>query len=258
MDVRRDIVVADDDRSTVRSLVKALGLLDALAAAPRPPTVSELARETGISRPTVHRLIQTLISVGYVTEEDDGTGRLQIGYSVLALSSSVLDRNRLRLESLPHLQNLAEVTGERTNLGILNRGSVLYLAGIEKPNLPMIYSRFGKSAPVHCCSLGKALLAFMDPEEAEAIVRSGPLTTETPHTHTDPDEFLAELGAIRAKGYATDEQEHVLGSYCVAAPIFNTRHKVIGAISISATSPDKIESHVDALRATAERITHVF
>ena len=75
---------------------------------------------------------------------DDGGPKDGIGYSVLQLSARLLDSNRLRIEALPHLQALANLTGERTNLGILHRNKVLYLAGVEKPSLPTIYSRFGQ------------------------------------------------------------------------------------------------------------------
>ena len=246
---------SDDDRSSVKSLLKALSLLDALGAAARPLTVSELARATGISRPTAHRLIQTLVSAGYVAEDPD-TGRLSIGYSVLALSATALDRNRLRTESLPQLQNLAAATGERTNLGILHRGQVLYLAGVEKPNLPMIYSRFGKTAPVHCCSLGKVMRAWLPAEEAEAILRAGPLVAATPYSETDPDRVLAELATIRANGYATDMQEHMVASFCIGAPIRDAKQSVIGAISISCSTPEKARSHIQTLLDAAERISH--
>ena len=77
---------------------------------------------------------------------------------MLRLAASLLDSSLIRLESLPHLENLARITGERVNLGILHRHQMLYLAGVEKPSLPTIYSRFGKTSPAYCSSLGKSIL----------------------------------------------------------------------------------------------------
>ena len=81
----------------------------------------------------------------------------------------------MRIEALPHLQHLAHVSGERTNLGVLHKNKVLYLAGVEKPTLPTIYSRFGKTAPAHCCSLGKAILAHLPERQVHELIRAEPL-----------------------------------------------------------------------------------
>ena len=111
------------DISAVKSLRKALSVLDAVACAARPLTVAEVAVNAGIARPTAYRFVQTLVSAGYLAQ-DPVDGRLSIGFAVLPLASSLLDRNRLRIEALPHLHNLANKTGERANLGILYRDCV--------------------------------------------------------------------------------------------------------------------------------------
>ena len=247
---------AEEDRGGVKSLTKALNLLDMLGRAGRAMSVSELAREAGVNRPTAYRLLQTLAASGYV-QQDPTTGHVSMGYSVLPLSSALLDNNRFRIEALPHLQALSVETGERSNLGILHRGRVLYLAGVEKPNLPMIYSRFGKTAPVHCCSLGKMILSLMPEAEVLSILGQGPLERQTAHSIADVDAFLADLEATRKRGYALDRQEHMLGSFCVAAPISGPGQTLLGAISISCSSPEKATRHVDSLLAKAELISHV-
>jgi len=93
----------DADLSAVKTLRKALAILDAFAAAERPLTVAEVAVRAGVTRPTAHRLIQTLVASGYLSQ-DPGDSRIMPGYSVLQLASSLLDTNLIRLESLPHLE----------------------------------------------------------------------------------------------------------------------------------------------------------
>ena len=93
----------DSDLSAVKTLRKALAILDAFAAAERPLTVAEVAVRAGVTRPTAHRLIQTLVASGYLSQ-DPGDSRIMPGYSVLQLASSLLDTNLIRLESLPHLE----------------------------------------------------------------------------------------------------------------------------------------------------------
>jgi DNA-binding IclR family transcriptional regulator len=249
-------VANSDDPALGKSLQKGLAIMEAVSRADAPPRIAELAVGLGISRPTVHRVVQTLIAQGYLTQ-DPTSGRLSVGLSVVLLSASVLNRNRLRLEALPHLQSLATLTGERANLGVLYRNRVLYLAGVEKPTLPMIYTYFGKSAPAHCSSLGKAIMAFLPEAEYQAVLASEPLNAHTPRSIVDPQRFTIELKAIRGQGYATDDEEHVIGSCCVAAPIFDKQNRPVGAIGVSGRALQPLLNHVEALQRTAELISHV-
>jgi IclR family acetate operon transcriptional repressor len=117
--------ISDDaERSAVKSLRKALAVLNVVASADRPLTVAEVAIDAGIARPTAYRFVQTLVGSGYLAQ-DPVDGRLSVGFAVLPLASSLLDRNRMRIEALPHLQSLAQQTGERANLGILYRDRVM-------------------------------------------------------------------------------------------------------------------------------------
>jgi len=245
----------DPDRSAVKSLRKALTVLNAIAGADRPPTVAEVAIKAGIARPTAYRFVQTLVAAGYLTQ-DPADGRLSVGFAVLPLASSLLDRNRMRVAALPHLQSLAQQTGERANLGILYRDRVMYVAGVEKPALPTIYSRFGKSAPAHCSSLGKAILAFQPEPEVRALLARKPLIAYTPTTITAQAAFTQELAETRARGYAIDRAEHALGSSCVAAPIFDANNRPIGAIGVSGRDLDPLIKQQELVRHTAEVISH--
>lgn len=246
----------ENARSTVKSLRKAMAVLNAVAAAERPLTIAELAIRAGIARPTAYRLVQTLAGEGHLVQSPID-GRLSIGFSVLPLAASLLDRNRLRLEALPHLHALAQQTGERVNLGILHRERLLYLAGVEKPSLPTIYTRFGKTAPAHCSSLGKAILAFMREAEVLAILRARPLVSLTPASITDIPAFMEDLEQTRRRGYAIDNSEASPNSFCIGATIFDAANQPVGAISLSGRELSSLVSHADTLRHTAEVISHV-
>lgn len=244
------------DRSTVKSLRKAMGVLNVVASAERPLTIAELAVRARIARPTAYRLVQTLACEGHLVQSPVD-GRLSIGFSVLPLAASLLDRNRMRLEAMPHLHALAQQTGERVNLGILHRDQVLYLAGVEKPSLPTIYTRFGKTGPAHCSALGKAILAFMRDGEVVTVLEAQPLVSLTEKSITGIPEFLEELDHIRRRGYAIDNEEAVLGTYCVGATIFDAANLPVGAISLSGRALEPLVAHVETLRHTAEVISHV-
>jgi len=247
--------VERSDPSAVKTLRKALVILDAFAAAGVPLTVAEVAIRAGVTRPTAHRLVQTLIAEGYL-RQDPRDGRISPGYSVLQLAGSLLDANQMRLEALPHLEALAHEIGERANLGILHRNELLYLAGVEKPSLPTIYSRFGKTAPAYCASLGKAILAHLPPDELKSFLRDVPLVKHTKHTITDEKALKRELAEIREKGYALDREEHIAGLFCIASAIMADGVPV-GAIGVTGRSLQPLMDRVGTIQHTAEVISHV-
>jgi IclR family KDG regulon transcriptional repressor len=246
----------EDDRGMIKSLQKALAVLEEVGKADIPPRIAEVALAVGISRPTAYRIVQTLIAEGHLVQ-DPQSGRLGIGFSVLQLSARLLDNNRMRLEALPHLQALSNLTGERTNLGILHRNKILYLGGVEKPSLPTIYSRFGKTAPAHCCSLGKAILAHLPTQELNQLLAAEPLHPHTPNSITSLSQLLEDLEMTRQRGYAIDREEHIPNSNCVAATIFNSQNRAVGAIGVSSRNYESLLEHVPVLRHTADMISHV-
>jgi DNA-binding IclR family transcriptional regulator len=245
----------ESDLSAVKTLRKALTILDAFASSERPLTVAEVAIMTGITRPTAHRLVQTLVGEGYLSQ-DTRSGRISPGFSVLQLAGRLLDTNRLRLEAMPHLEALARSCGERANLGILHRGQLLFLGGVEKPSLPTIYSRFGKTAPAYCVSLGKAMLAELPEARLNAYLAEQPLLRRTPNTITQQSALRKELTRIKRQGFAVDREEYMAGVSCIASAIL-ADGGVAGAIGISGRSIDALLEHVDAVRHTAEIISHV-
>jgi IclR family KDG regulon transcriptional repressor len=253
--VPRPVDTEDAEQGSVKCLRKALGILQAVATAEHGPTIAEVARHAGVARPTAYRIVQTLIAEGHLVQ-DPVDGRLAIGFSVLPLAASLLDRNRLRLEALPHLQRLAQHTGQRVNLGILNRNRVMYLAGIEKPSLPTIYSRFGKTVPAHCNSLGKAILAYLPPEELQALIRAAPLTVHTPNTIRTLVLLQRELNETKSRGYALDRGEHVAGSFCIANAVFDARNRPIAAIGLTGQALGPLLEHAPLLAQIAELISH--
>jgi DNA-binding IclR family transcriptional regulator len=246
---------AENDASAVKTLRKALAILDAFAAAEMPLTVAEVAIRAGVTRPTAHRLVQTMIADGYLTQ-NPRDGRISPGYSVLQLAGGLLDTNQMRIEALPHLETLAREIGERANLGILHRNQLLYLAGVEKPSLPTIYSRFGKTAPAYCASLGKAILAYLPADELKSYFKQVPLTRRTKHTITDEAELRKELAEVRKKGYALDREEHIPGLFCIASTIL-LDGAPIGAIGVTGRALAPIQEHVGRIQHTAEVISHV-
>ena len=180
-----------------RTLAKALDILEAVANTGR-LSVVEIANMDGLNRTTTHRLVHALTRAGYLQLAENGRG-YDIGLKVLPMAARQLDSNRVRLTGLPCLNKLAQQAGERVNLGILFVGEHFYLAGIEKPSFPNMFSRFGKPAPLRCCSLGKAIIAFMPEDEQRTIIAQRPFVHYTANTIVDPGVLMAELAEVRRR-----------------------------------------------------------
>lgn len=241
--------------SSVLTLVKALDVLETVAGG-RSMTVAEIAAKVGLNRTTTHRLVQTLVQQHYLQPSENGHG-VEIGLMLLPLAARHLDTNRVRLAALPHLSTLAQQAGERVNLGVLFEGELLYLAGVEKPSLPNMYSRFGKLAPIYCSSLGKAILSTLPEAEVRALLTRTPLIRQTENTLTDVDEILADLAETRRRGYAIDNQEHLVNVWCIAAPVYDGAASAIAAVGISGSDRERVLAMADKVKLTAEVIGHV-
>jgi DNA-binding IclR family transcriptional regulator len=131
-----------------------------------------------------------------------------------------------------------------------------YLAGVDKPTLPTIYSLFGKTASAHCSSLGKAILAHFPEAELQALLAAAPLESMTPHSVARMRWFMKELETVRKQGYAVDREGHVFNLCCVAVPIFDNQRRIVGSIGISGEAVRPLLEHLSMLRQKAELIGH--
>lgn len=215
--------------SKIQSLARGLVILDLLAQAENGMGTVEFAQHLGIDKSSASRLLHTLASHGYV-EQDPDTRRYKLGPHVITLSRSVLNRMPLRDEARPYLLHLTQLTGECSHLAILSQGRALYVDQVESPSILRVETEVGTLSPLHCTALGKVLLAHTPaalPTE---------LPTHTPRTITAEDTLHMHLKEVRRQGYATDDEEHVLGVRCVAAPVYSYAGRVVGAIGISGPS----------------------
>jgi len=191
----------------VKSAARTVELLELLAArGDRPARLQELAEALEVPRSSMYALLQTLISRGWV--RTDVTGSLYgIGIHALLTGTSYLDSDpRVRVVR-PYLDEASQALGETIHLGRLDGRGVTYLATRESHEYLRTISRVGRRLPAHVGALGKALLAERDDTE----LPEGPYEALTPNSHTDRASLLADLAAVRSRGYSVDREEGVLG-----------------------------------------------
>jgi DNA-binding IclR family transcriptional regulator len=216
-------------RGTIQSVERAARILKALAGGPRRLGVSQLADQLGLSRPTVHALLQTLLAQGFV-EQDRDSDKYQLGPGLLHLGSSYLDLNELRARSLVQAERLAQQTGEAVRVGVLHGPSVVVVHHVFRPDAAFQVLEVGAQLPAHASALGKAILAYQ-PESLLAELTAEPLPRLTSRTLTAA-QLTAEVADVRDKGLARERDEAVLGESSLAAPIVDHAGHAVGAIAV--------------------------
>lgn len=212
-----------------KTVVKAVGLLEALARSDAPRGVTELSRELELTKSNVHRLLETLRETGYVKRQDSGTYCLSL--KIWQLGRSVISRIDLKDIALPHLEELAAHTGETARLTVFENDQGVCIQQIQSSNPIGLITRVGGSLLPYCSATGKALLAYQPPEVVERVGTS--LVKFTPRTVGSRAELEQQLRRIRRQGFAFNFGEWRAAVSGVAAPIWDGEGNVVAAIGVS-------------------------
>jgi DNA-binding IclR family transcriptional regulator len=232
------------------SLAKGWQILEFLTSAEGPVTVRELARGTGLSKSTVHRLATEMQGWGALEAEPDG---YRLGLQLFELGGVALRQHRLEDVAHPYMEELFDTTRRLTQLGVLLGTDVMYLARVGHQGHQRVASPVASRIPATCTALGKALLAHNSAAFADAV-RAG-LVRRTRHSITDSRVLRTQLAQIRRDGFAVEREEVRLGLVCVASPVIINRR---AAAALSLTGPaDTFDPRqaAPAVRSTAHRLS---
>jgi DNA-binding IclR family transcriptional regulator len=224
--------VEDKKYYQISSLEKGLRILEAIVENGH-LSVTRAANILAINRASAHRFISTLRDLGYVRR--DGRGEYEATFKLMALGMAQADRFEIRLMAKPAMRDLAAEFDETVNLGIMDRGQVIYLDKVESRELLRMDSGIGTACPPHATALGKAMTAFLPEEDFELFLAGQTLEPLTKNTITDPAKYRQEMARIRKQGYSVDNEELSLHLYCVGAPIFD--HNGYPAFALSVSGP---------------------
>lgn len=219
----------------VNVLERTFEILEAYSQDGQEPGMTELVEKLHIPKSTVHRLIMVLERHGYL-ERSPITERYHLGSKLVQLGMHALSRLDLGNTATPYLQRLVQQTGETSHLGVLRQGKIISLFHAQGTHAVRPLSTVGRLSPLHCTSLGKAILAFLPEEEAEEWISTIDFKAHTPKTITRAGIFRAELKKVREAGYAMDNEEFEEGLKCMGAPIRDHVGRVVAAISVAMPS----------------------
>ncbi|MCL5045382.1 MAG: IclR family transcriptional regulator [Actinobacteria bacterium] len=223
---------ASSDLAT--TLQKGLQILRCFATGRDEWGVREVAREVNLSKSTAHRLLQTFEKEGFLESEPD-SGRYRIGLELYRIASSISSKMDLGQAAMPVMKDLAAECEETVYLVVYRHREIVFLHKVDCSHPVKYVVEMGQSQSVHCGATGKAVMAFLPEDEREAIVAGG-LTPLTPNTIIDPAQLRKDLEEVRRRGYAISFGERIIGAVGVAAPVWGSGGRLIGALDI--TVPD--------------------
>jgi len=199
----------------VQSVERVFELLELITDAGGSATLSELAATADLPLPTIHRLLRTLVGLGYVRQLP--SRRYALGPRLIRLGEGATAQ--LGALALPVLKNLVDQLGETANMAVLDSDQVLYIAQAPSRHSMRTFTEVGQRAHSHATGVGKAILAQLPDDQVRGIIARTGLSAVTQASITGIDELLADLELIRERGWSVDEQEQELGVRCFAAAV---------------------------------------
>lgn len=211
---------------------KAIDVLEAITQSGGAADHAVLAERCGLPRPTLYRILQALAARGLVRSSE---GRFFLGYSLLDMATQVWASSDLTTVAAGELKRLRDITGETAYLAVMEGAGVLSIGRFQGAHSQRSTAAIGSVKPLHCTSQGKAFLAHLPLAQRERLL-SGTLIALTERTITDPILLEIELAKTHARGYALDDEEIVIGTRCVGAPVLDARGLPVAAISVAGPS----------------------
>lgn len=240
--------------------MRLFALLEVIAEKDQLLSLQALVEETGLPKPTLHRMLQQLESVGVLQRESDGR-HYSTGVRLRRLASNLLINNTFHGARRMVLRQLVEEVGESCNLTAFSGSEVVYLDRVETAAPLRFYLHPGSRVPAHCSSSGKLFLAQMTPVQRRRLLGHMELTRFTDKTETDPVKLERELELVRRNGYALDDEEFLPGLLCVAVLVPNPNGRSNLAVAIQAPiirlTHDKALHFLPALQRAAQALAAI-
>src|SRR3990167_1179103 len=240
--------------------LRLFALLEVVASKDQFFSLQNLAEETDIPKPTLHRMLQQLESAGLLERSGDGR-QYRTGVRLRKLAESLLLNDTFHGARHGVLRALVNEVGESCNLTALSGSEVMYLARGEPPAPLRFYLHSGSRVPVHCSASGKLFLAGMTPSQRQRLLAHAPLEAFTPKTLTDLDALEEEIKQVRRQGFALDNEEFLPGLMCVAVlvPSPSGRSNLCVAVQapIMRLTPDKALGLLPALQRAADAFSRI-
>lgn len=218
--------------------------------------LQELSTALDLNKSTVHRILNSLICMDYV-RQDPETVKYSLSFKICGLSNQILSQNSMIDIARPFIKELSANSGETVHLVQLDGINATYIDKVEaSQNSVRMISMVGKSIPLYCSGVGKAILADMPDTKIESIWKQSFIQQLTEHTVTRFVDFMNLIEETRRSGYALDNEENEIGVRCIAVSLKGYNGKSTYAISISAPKDRMSDVRILQLREMILKTKH--
>lgn len=221
----------DNSSNHVKSVLKAFAIIEELDSSGE-LSLGELSERLSMDKATAHRLVNTIKSAGYVTQNPDNK-KYTNSIKLFTVGKKAVDSQGVRNVARPFIEELAQKTGETVNLGALVGKDIVYIDKIESRSTIKVSINVGTSIPSYCTGMGKAVLAYMKDEEVVDLLKDEHYHSYTKNSAKSIEELFDKLREVRNQGLSMDNEEFVNELISFGAPIFDYHNKPIAAISVS-------------------------
>lgn len=214
----------------------------------------EISAALGLHKSTVHRLLMSLVYMGYA-KQDAETQKYMLSYKIVSMAGKILDRMDILKVAKPYMERLSDLSGETVHLVQREGNNILYIYKIEaKVGTIRMVSHVGMVHPMYCSGVGKAIMATLPEKEVKQIWNESIIEKKTEHTITDYEEMKRVLAEVRECGYALDDEENEQGVRCIAASLRDYHNEVRYAFSISGPVSRMTRERVEELSVDVKKV----
>jgi IclR family pca regulon transcriptional regulator len=225
----------------IEALARGLEVIAAFSPGSGAMTLAEVASATGLARPTARRILLTLAELGYVRAKGAGYA---LTPRVLDLGVAYVRSQGLWEIARPHMESLSAATNESCSIAQLDGSDIVYVARVAVPTIVALAVQIGTRFPALQTSLGKVLLAALEPAEVDAVLAEPTRSGLVPRWQPGREERDAELREVRARGWAHTDQQLTLGIRSVAAPLRDGEGRVVGALNVNTHAAETTVDHL--------------
>ncbi len=217
---------------SVQSVNRAVDILSLFTVEKTRLGITEMANMLGLSKTTIHGLVRTLVSRGFL-QQDPETRKYMLGLRIYELGSNLAASLKINQVGSPVVHDLAGEVGLSARLALWDPPAMVLTMTALPGSSGSQMQQMGPRLPCHCTAIGKAVLAALEPDELHDTLDHTVLVKMTSHTITDRRELLDQLEMFQRQGYAEDREEFMLGVGCYAAAVRGPGGAIVGSISVS-------------------------
>lgn len=255
--------LSDEDHENGEAVPRSLRLiliLEEVARMGTPSTPTEINKNIGLPKQTLHRSFSTLEDWGFLQREHDGRA-YSPGSRMRSMAAGVMSSTRVRSARLAVMSKLSEDIGETCNLTVPDRNGMVYLDRIEAEWPLRIQFPIGTRVPFHCTASGKLYLSTLTKSRLERVIDNTRLERMTPNTITSKRALIAEIETIRKQGYAEDNEEFVDAMVAIAVPIHDGNGRFVSTLAMHAPTPrtplSKARKQLSRLQRAANELSQL-